>query len=49
MSNTLDVTAGWSRWRRSWWYHATYYAQTWRGSVVSTVFFPIFFLAAFGV
>jgi lipooligosaccharide transport system permease protein len=49
MSNVLDVPLGWSRWRRSWWYHATYYAQTWRGSVVSTVFFPIFFLAAIGV
>ena len=40
---------GWPRWRRSWWYHATYYAQTWRGSVASTVLFPIFYLAALGV
>ena len=49
MSSTLDVPLGWTRWRRSWWYHATYYAQTWRGSVASTVLFPIFYLAALGV
>lgn len=49
MSNTLDVSLGWPRWRRSWWYHATYYAQTWRGSVASTVLFPVFYLAALGV
>jgi lipooligosaccharide transport system permease protein len=49
VSNTLDVSLGWPRWRRSWWYHATYYAQTWRGSVASTVLFPIFYLAALGV
>src|SRR5450759_1714624 len=41
-----ETRLGWPRWRRSWWYHATYYAQTWRGSVVSTVLFPIFYLAA---
>jgi len=49
VSNQLDARLGWSRWRRSWWYHATYYAQTWRGSVASTVLFPIFYLAALGV
>lgn len=49
MTSGLDVTLGWPRWRRSWWYHATFYAQTWRGSVVSTVLFPIFYLAALGV
>jgi len=48
-SNSSQVTLGWPRWRRSWWYHATYYAQTWRGSVASTVLFPIFYLAAMGV
>jgi len=36
-------------WLRSWHYHATFYAQTWRGSVASNVLFPIFFLASFGV
>ena len=49
MSSTLDDRRGWPRWRRSWSYHATYYAQTWRGSVASTVLFPIFYLAALGV
>ncbi|MDE3065416.1 MAG: ABC transporter permease [Acidobacteriota bacterium] len=46
---TADTSLGWPRWRRSWWYHATFYAQTWRGSVASTVLFPIFYLAALGV
>lgn len=49
MSESLDVRLGWPRWRRSWWYHATYYAQTWRGSLASTVLFPIFYLASLGV
>lgn len=49
MAHTLDTSLGWPRWRRSWWYHAVCYAQTWRGSVASTVLFPIFFLAALGV
>ncbi|MHB8379291.1 MAG: ABC transporter permease [Acidimicrobiales bacterium] len=49
MSSALGVPLGWPRWRRSWWYHATYYAQTWRGSLASTVLFPIFFLASLGV
>lgn len=46
---TADTSLGWPRWRRSWWYHASFYAQTWRGSVASTVLFPIFYLAALGV
>jgi lipooligosaccharide transport system permease protein len=49
VSDALDIHLGWPRWRRSWWYHATYYAQTWRGSVASTVLFPIFFLTALGI
>ncbi len=36
-------------WLRSWHYHATFYAQTWRGSVASNVLFPIFFLASLGI
>ncbi|MFI5035098.1 MAG: ABC transporter permease [Acidimicrobiales bacterium] len=47
--STIDTELGWPRWRRSWWYHATFYAQTWRGSVASTVLFPLFFLASLGV
>lgn len=49
MTTSLDPQLGWPRWRRSWWYHATFYAQTWRGSVASTVLFPLFFLASLGV
>lgn len=40
---------GWARWRRSWWYHAIYDAQTWRGSLVSSVLFPFLYLASLGV
>ena len=49
MPTVTPTHLGWPRWRRSWWYHATYYLQTWRGSVVSTVMFPIFYLASLGV
>lgn len=49
MSNAFSTSARWPRWQRSWLYHATYYAQTWRGSVASTVLFPIFYLTALGV
>ncbi len=49
MSDTPQVSVGSARWWRSWWYHATFYAQTWRGSAASTILFPIFFLAALGV
>ena len=49
MSTPTEEQLGWSRWRRSWWYHATFYTQTWRGSVASTVLLPIFYLAALGV
>lgn len=49
MSSSVDTPVSWVRWRRSWWYHATFYAQTWRGSAASTVLFPIFYLAALGV
>ena len=49
MTASTPAQLGWPRWRRSWWYHATYYAQTWRGSVASNILFPIFYLAAIGV
>jgi lipooligosaccharide transport system permease protein len=49
MSASLDTPLGGPRWQRSWWYHATFYAQTWRGSVSSTILFPIFYLAALGI
>lgn len=49
MSSALDTSAGMARWRRSWLYHATFYAQTWRGSAASTVLFPVFYLAALGI
>ncbi len=37
------------RWVRAWWFHATYYRLTWRGSVVSSVLFPFLFLASMGL
>ncbi len=49
MSSTPDTTFSSPAWLRSWRYHATFYAQTWRGSVASTVLFPIFFLASLGI
>ncbi|HET8989621.1 MAG TPA: ABC transporter permease [Acidimicrobiales bacterium] len=45
----IEPRLGWARWRRSWWYHAVFYAQTWRGSVASSVLFPVFYLASLGV
>ncbi len=45
-----EVTSlGWSRWRRAWWFQAVYYAQTWHGSVVSSVLLPLGYLGALGV
>ncbi len=38
-----------ARWRRAWWFHALYYAQTWRGSVVSSVLLPLGYLGALGL
>jgi lipooligosaccharide transport system permease protein len=38
-----------ARWRRSWGFHAQYFAQTWRGSVASSVLFPFLFLASLGI
>lgn len=49
MSSAHSTSFSSPAWLRSWHYHATFYAQTWRGSVASTVLFPIFYLAAFGV
>ncbi|HEV2427591.1 MAG TPA: ABC transporter permease [Acidimicrobiales bacterium] len=43
------VVAGWPRWRRAWWYHAIFFARTWRGSLTSSVVFPICYLAAMGI
>lgn len=49
MSSTRSTSFSSPAWLRSWQYHATFYAQTWRGSVASTVLFPIFFLASLGI
>lgn len=40
---------GWARWRRALWYHAAFYKQTWRGSVISNFMFPILYLASMGL
>ena len=49
MASTTHTQLSSARWLRSWWYHATFYAQTWRGSVVSSILFPFMFLASLGV
>jgi lipooligosaccharide transport system permease protein len=46
---TTKADIGRSRWFRSWGYHAEFYAQTWRGSVASSVLFPILYLASLGI
>jgi lipooligosaccharide transport system permease protein len=38
-----------ARWLRSWWSHATFFAQTWRGSVASSLLFPFLYLASIGI
>ena len=49
MSLLTHHRTGWPRWLRSWWYHASFFAQTWRGSVASSILFPILFLLSLGV
>ena len=49
MTTTNTPTVGWPRWLRSWWYHAMFFAQTWRGTLASSILFPILYLAALGV
>ncbi|HXC19090.1 MAG TPA: ABC transporter permease [Acidimicrobiales bacterium] len=49
MSTSTSTDVGRSRWLRSWGYHAEFYAQTWRGSVASSILFPILFLASLGI
>lgn len=49
MIPTMKTDVSRARWLRSWDYHAQYYAQTWRGSVASSVLFPILFLASLGI
>jgi lipooligosaccharide transport system permease protein len=46
----MSTTAATSpRWTRAWWYHALFYAQTWRASAISAVMMPIFYLGAMGL
>lgn len=49
MKPVAPIAVGRSRWLRSWGYHAEFYAQTWRGSVASSVLFPILYLASLGI
>ena len=42
-------TVGWPPWRRALWYHAAFWARTWRGQVLSSFLFPILFLASMGL
>jgi len=52
MSLTLTTTEqgpGWPRWRRALYYHAAFYRQTWRASVISAFLFPILYLTSMGL
>ena len=49
MSSLTQPRLSGPRWLRSWWYHASFFAQTWRGSVASSILFPILFLLSLGV
>ena len=49
MTTTNSTAVGWPRWLRSWWYHAMFFAQTWRGTLASSILVPILYLAALGV
>jgi lipooligosaccharide transport system permease protein len=40
---------GWAPWRRALWYHAAFWARTWRGSIVSSFLFPLLYLASMGL
>jgi lipooligosaccharide transport system permease protein len=42
-------TVGWAPWRRALWYHAAFWARTWRGQVFSSFLFPVLYLAAMGL
>lgn len=42
-------TIGWAPWRRALWYHAAFWARTWRGSIVSSFLFPLLYLASMGL
>jgi lipooligosaccharide transport system permease protein len=38
-----------ARWLRSWWAHALFFKQTWRGSVASSLLFPFLYLTSLGI
>jgi lipooligosaccharide transport system permease protein len=40
---------GWAPWRRALWYHAMFWARTWRGNIVSSFLYPLLFLASMGL
>lgn len=42
-------TMGWAPWRRALWYHAAFWARTWRGQVFSSFLFPVLYLASMGL
>jgi lipooligosaccharide transport system permease protein len=45
----IERGPGWPRWYRALWYHAAFYRQTWRASVISSFLFPILYLASMGI
>jgi lipooligosaccharide transport system permease protein len=40
---------GWAPWRRALAYHASFWAKTWRGQVISSFLFPVLYLASMGL
>ncbi len=48
-SQETEQHLGWSSARRSLWYHFAFYAQTWRGSVISSFLFPVLYLGSMGL
>jgi lipooligosaccharide transport system permease protein len=49
MAHLTGTEVGNPRWIRSWWAHLMFFAQTWRGSVASSILFPFLFLTSLGV
>jgi lipooligosaccharide transport system permease protein len=49
MARLTDTQFDNARWVRSWWAHALFFAQTWQGSVASSILFPFLFLTSLGI
>lgn len=49
MADLAESNVDNARWLRSWWAHALFFKQTWRGSVASSLLFPFLYLTSLGV